>query len=380
MTVAVLIVGLRGATASTLVATAREPLATDTRFLLSESLWARPLHLPRLDELRFGGWDVVRESWPETFARHGVLPAREMADVWEAPAGLLQRDHAAASGEAEPDGVTGAALLDRLRGDIADFRAHAAASQVVLVYLATPALLPAPPQWPRDADQLRQMLDAGRFASAAPYYLAAAMLEGAAVVDYTASPTLEMPGMIDLARCCSVPVAGRDGSTGQTLLKSVLGATFAARRLAIAGWYSTNILGNHDGLVLDDPRYCEVKRRDKLDLLDPILGYSVSPHLVDIRYYPPAGDTKEAWDAIDFEGWHGCRGQLRVNWRCSDSLLAAPALIDLIRFSAHAARTGQSGVQTHLGVYFKHPLGTDERRYLELAGRLESFCRTGQAG
>ncbi len=123
-----------------------------------------------------------------------------------------------------------------------------------------------------------------------------------------------------------------------------------------------------------------MKRRDKTDLLEPILGYPVASHLVDIRHYLPAGDVKEAWDAIDLEGWHGCRGQLRIDWRCSDSLLAAPALIDLIRFSSHALHTGRSGIQQHLGMFFKHPLGTGERRYLELAARLERFCRSAGVG
>jgi myo-inositol-1-phosphate synthase len=377
MTVGVLLVGLRGATASTLVATAGA--GGGARFLLSEAPWAAGLGLPRLDELRFGGWDTRRETWPETLRRHGVLEPRDLDDVWEAPAALLARDHAAATGEAQPD-TSGATMLERLRADVSRFRADSGASQLVLVYLATPALLPPRPEWPRDADQLHAMLLAGGFASAAPYYLAAAMLEGAAVIDYTASPTLDMPGMIDLAARCRVPVAGRDGSTGQTLLKSVLAQTFATRRLTVAGWYSTNILGNHDGLVLQDERYVEVKRRDKTDLLEPILGYQVASHLVDIRHHLPAGDVKEAWDAIDFEGWHGCRGQLRIDWRCSDSLLAAPALIDLIRFSTHALRTGQRGIQQHLGMFFKHPLGTDERRYLELAARLERFCRSAGAG
>jgi myo-inositol-1-phosphate synthase len=170
------------------------------------------------------------------------------------------------------------------------------------------------------------------------------------------------------------PLAGRDGSTGQTLMKSVLAETFHTRRLDVRGWYSTNILGNHDGLVLQDERFADTKKIDKTALLSEIVGYPVDDHIVDIRYYRPAGDEKEAWDAIDFEGWYGCRGSLRINWRCSDSLLAAPAIIDLVRFMAHALATGAVGIQGHLGVFFKYALGTRERRYLQLARALAEFC------
>jgi myo-inositol-1-phosphate synthase len=224
-----------------------------------------------------------------------------------------------------------------------------------------------------------EALASNQFRTAAPYYFAAALLEGAAIADYTASATLEIPGLIALAQEQRCPVAGRDGSTGQTLLKSVLAETFATRRLRVRGWYSTNILGNHDGLVLQDERYADVKRYDKTALLEQILGYPIASHLVDVRHYLPAGDEKEAWDAIDFEAWYGGRGQLRLDWRCSDSLLATPPILDLIRFLAHAKRTGVSGLLPAMGVFFKPPLGTSERRYLHLFRALSEYCRASAA-
>lgn len=245
---------------------------------------------------------------------------------------------------------------------------------MIVTYLATPAMLPPRAEWPENADAFIDMLDRGAFATAAPYYMAAAIEEGAGIIDYTASATLEMPGLVALAEKEGVALAGRDGSTGQTLLESVLAETFATRHLQVRGWYSTNILGNHDGLVLQDPRYCDIKRIDKTALLDEIVGYQVPDHLVDIRYYRPAGDNKEAWDAIDFAGFFGCKGELRINWRSSDSLLATPAIIDLCRFLGHAMTRGARGIQSHLGVFFKYPLGTDERRYLRLARTLELHC------
>jgi myo-inositol-1-phosphate synthase len=380
--VGVLIVGLRGATASTLVSTALAPREGDgEKFLFSERPFAEPLGLPELEELAWGGWDLSRESWAETLSRHGVIaPEPEviarLAGTKEWPGVVLEEDHAAVAGEARPSGVDGPALVERLRAEVRSFARETGAEQLVLLNLGAPAKLPERELWPADERAFLGAIGSSLFRTAAPYYFAAALLEGAAVADYTASATLEIPGLIALAEARGCPVAGRDGSTGQTLLKSVLADAFATRRLRVRGWYSTNILGNHDGLVLQDERYADVKRYDKTALLEQILGYPVESHLVDIRYYLPAGDEKEAWDAIDFEAWHGGRGSLRLDWRCSDSLLATPPLLDLIRFLAHAKRTGRSGLLPALGVFFKHPLGTSERRYLHLARALEDYARS----
>jgi myo-inositol-1-phosphate synthase len=390
MKVGVLVVGHRGATASTTIAAtrlcARGELAP---FLLSESGAPARLPLPEPAAFAWGGWDpfAARESWAETLTRHGVLDLRRWPDLPERLACVkelepiaLARDHAVTSGETRLAGRRGAEILADLRRDIRAFREETGADHLVLLNISAPALLPPRERWPQDAGAFLEQLDAGVFESAPPYYVAAAILEGAAVADYTASATLEMPGLEDLARREGVPLAGRDGSTGQTLLKSVLAQTFVTRRLRVRGWYSTNILGNHDGLMLSDPRYCDVKKVDKTELLERILGYPVQAHLVDIRHYLPAGDEKEAWDAIDFEGLLGARGRLRLDWQCSDSLLAAPALIDLARFLGWAVAEGRSGVQPWLGVFFKYALGTPERRYLALAAELERFCREASPG
>lgn len=381
--VGVLIVGLRGATASTLIATAcPSDQREKNRYLITEKLRARGVVLPNVEDLVFGGWDVRRESWETTLAAHGVLPAHRQSalaaklgrEVSEWPGIALADDHAAVTGETTA--ARGIEALARLRADIRRFRIEREVEHVVLISLGAPAKLPPRAEWPTTAEAMIRALESGAIGSAMPYYFAAAMLEGCAVVDYTASSTLELPGMIALAEREKIPFAGRDGSTGQTLLKSVLSETFATRRLPIRGWYSTNILGNHDGLVLQDERYAEIKKHDKSALLEEILGYEVESHVVDIRYYLPAGDEKEAWDAIDFETWGGGRGQLRINWRASDSLLATPPILDLLLLTTHARAAGRTGVQTHLGLFFKNPLGTEERRYLHLARELDRFYTT----
>lgn len=377
MRVGVLFIGLRGATASTVVGTVAQATERDrARFLLSEEIAQAGVPLAGCEDLAFGGWDTFRESWAQTFERHGVLHGEQRAAAVRAaeraielPALALAEDHPAMTGEAGA-GVAGREALVRLREDIRGFRRQVEADLLVVVNLGGPARLPPASRWPRDAASFVEALERGVFRSSAPYYFAAAILEGAAVVDYTASETLEIPGLVALAEENRVPLAGRDGSTGQTLQKSVLAAMFRARRLDVEGWYSTNILGNHDGLVLQDERFVDVKRRDKTDLLDVILGYEVKSHLVDIRYFAPHGDNKEAWDAVELRGWCGSRARVRIDWHGSDSMLAAPAIVDLVRLMAHARHSGARGLQTHLGVFFKHALGTEERRFLSLHRKL----------
>lgn len=362
---------MRGATASTLIATASNPREGDAaRYLASEALD----DVPDVDTIVWGGWDPRQETWAETIARHGVLnethlAALERVHSFEAVA--LERDHTAVVEGTKPATESGRAIVDSLRSDIRAFREATGVDRIVVLHLGAPAILPPRDTWPETTGALLAAIDQTAFATAPPYYTVAAIEEGAAVVDYTASPTLEIPGLVRLAEERGVPIAGRDGSTGQTLLKSVLADAFRVRRLRVRGWYSTNILGNHDGFMLADERFAETKHLDKTELLERILGEPVEAHLVDIRYYGPAGDDKEAWDAVDFEGWAGMRGSLRINWRACDSLLATPALLDLVRFVAHAHERGRSGLVTELGAYFKYPLGTEERRYLQLARELE---------
>lgn len=379
MKVGVLIVGVRGATASTMIATATAPRGGDeSRYLLSAGPEASKLGMVPLEDLVFGGFDTQCETWAETLTRHGVLEPEVHAERLERSVDVLEAvsfeaDHATAVEGVRPPRASGLEVLEGLRRQIRGFEERSGVDRLILLHLGAPAVLPARELWPKTAQDLTTALGRGELQTAPVYYSVAAMLEGAAVIDYTASATLEIPGLLDLARARGVALAGRDGSTGQTLMKSVLAQTFATRKLEVRGWYSTNILGNHDGLVLSDERYADVKKVDKTALLEEILGEPVESHLVDIRHYLPAGDRKEAWDAVDFETWYGGSGELRINWRAGDSLLATPPILDLIRFTEYAQRTRASGLQTQLSVFFKHPLGTSERRYLELARDLQSY-------
>jgi myo-inositol-1-phosphate synthase len=170
------------------------------------------------------------------------------------------------------------------------------------------------------------------------------------------TPSLsKVPALEKLAERNGVPIAGDDGKTGQTLIKTVLAPAFAIRQLAVDGWYSTNILGNNDGLVLNDPGSNKTKVTSKSNVLDDILGYQVPDHQVHIHYYKPRGDAKEAWDSIDLSGFLGERMQLKVNFLCKDSILAAPLIVDVVRLLDLAARRGGRGIQKQMSLFFKAP-------------------------
>jgi myo-inositol-1-phosphate synthase len=193
-------------------------------------------------------------------------------------------------------------------------------------------------------------------------YAYAALKEGAPFINGAPNLTVDVPAMVELAHTAGVPIAGKDFKSGQTLLKTVLAPMLKARMLGLQGWYSTNILGNRDGEVLDDPDSFRTKEESKLGVLEHILQPSRYPqlygdihHKVRINYYPPRGDNKEGWDNIDIFGWLGYPMQIKVDFLCRDSILAAPMALDLVLFTDLAQRAGLRGVQEWLSFYFKSP-------------------------
>jgi len=197
--------------------------------------------------------------------------------------------------------------------------------------------------------------------SPAMKYLYLACKLGAGHVNFTPSLT-KVPALEALAESAGIPIAGEDGKTGQTLLKTALAPAFHVRQLKVEGWFSTNILGNNDGRVLDDPESNKTKVASKLSVLDEILGYEVTDHQVHINYYRPRGDEKEAWDNIDVLGFLGERMQIKINFLCKDSILAAPLVIDLVRLMDVAQRCGERGIQRQFSLFFKAPYHRDGER------------------
>lgn len=197
--------------------------------------------------------------------------------------------------------------------------------------------------------------------SPAMLYAYAAISEGIPYGNFTPSVSVDVPALIELAEHKRVPIAGKDGKTGQTFIKTVLAPALKARALKVEGWYSTNILGNRDGLALSNEDSLASKVKTKSSVLDDILGYDVEDHIVDIRYYRPRGDNKEAWDNIDITGFLGQPMQIKVNFLCKDSILAAPLAIEIARCLDLARQRGESGIQEQLSVFFKLPMSKSGR-------------------
>jgi myo-inositol-1-phosphate synthase len=197
--------------------------------------------------------------------------------------------------------------------------------------------------------------------SPALLYAYAAIAEGVPYGNFTPSVAADLPALIEFAEKQKVPIAGKDGKTGQTFIKTVIAPALRSRALKVQGWYSTNILGNRDGLALSNEDSLASKVKTKSSVLEDILGYEVEDHIVDIKYYRPRGDNKEAWDNIDISGFLGQPMQLKINFLCKDSILAAPLAIEIARCLDLAQRRGESGIQEQLSVFFKLPMSKNAR-------------------
>jgi myo-inositol-1-phosphate synthase len=254
-------------------------------------------------------------------------------------------------------------LAEAVRKDIRDFKAAHSCDRLVVIWCASTEVLLEPGPAHQDLDALEAAIDADD-KSIAPsmLYAYAALREGVPFINGAPNLTVDVPGMVELADAAGVPIAGKDFKSGQTLVKTVLAPMLKARMLGLRGWYSTNILGNRDGEVLEDPDSFRTKEETKLGVLDHILQPGLYPqlygdvqHQVRINYYPPRGDSKEGWDNIDIVGWLGYPMQIKVDFLCRDSILAAPLVLDLVLFTDLARRAELKGVQEWLSFYFKSP-------------------------
>jgi myo-inositol-1-phosphate synthase len=266
--------------------------------------------------------------------------------------------------------------IERVREDLERFGREADLDAMVMINLASTEAAPASGECLSSLDALEHALEVSdERISASVLYAYAAISSSVPHVNFTPSRTTDWPAMIQLARKHNVPICGKDGKTGQTLLKTALAPVFRDRNLGVEGWFSTNLLGNRDGLVLSDPKALQSKRATKSDVLDAILGYAVPDHQVHIHYYRPRGDAKEAWDSIDLVGFAGQRMQLKLNFLCRDSILAAPLAIELGRLANLAQLRALAGPIDGLGVFFKSPITTASRVEHDFARQQESFER-----
>ncbi|MCB9729966.1 MAG: inositol-3-phosphate synthase [Deltaproteobacteria bacterium] len=326
--------------------------------------------LAPLSDLAFAGWDVYPDDAYDAAARAQVLNPQDLSPL----ADFLHtvKPMKAAFDPAYVKRLDGPnvkpmkgkrELAEALRQDIRDAMAKAGASRAVMVWCGSTEIYLRPAACHESIESFEAGLDANDPAIApSQLYAYAAIMEGVPYANGAPNLSADSPALEQLAIERGVPVAGKDFKTGQTLMKTILAPGFKARMLAISGWFSTNILGNRDGEILDDPDSFKAKEVTKSGVLDTILQPELYPHLykdlyhkVRINYYPPRGDAKEGWDNIDIRGWLDYPMQIKVDFLCRDSILAAPIVLDLALFLDLASRSGRKGIQEWLSFYFKSP-------------------------
>ena len=327
--------------------------------------------LAGLEDLVFGAWDPVPDNAYQASLHCGVLDKHEhiepIADFLKAiepmPAVFEQAYVKRLEGKNVKTGTTKRDLAEQLRKDIRDFKAKHQCDRLVMVWCASTEVFIAPGPAHQSLEAFEKAMEAND-PSIAPsmLYAWASIMEGVPYANGAPNLSCDFPAIEQLAKAKGVAIGGKDFKTGQTMLKTVLSPMFKARMLGVAGWYSTNILGNRDGEVLDDPESFKTKEESKLGVLEHILQPKLYPdlyaemyHKVRINYYPPRGDNKEGWDNIDIFGWLNYPMQIKVDFLCRDSILAAPLVLDLALFFDLAQRAGMAGIQEWLSFYFKSP-------------------------
>ncbi|MDA8137094.1 MAG: inositol-3-phosphate synthase [Desulfobacteraceae bacterium] len=350
----ILVAGIKGAIGTTLSLAVAAMRNRDASILNSLTTAAKFANLGDPFQVQIAGWDTHADSIAEAIQRHGVVPE----SYWCPHAPFLSHVEI---GAAPPDNISLADQVEVIKQDMRLYMAHYPTAQPVLVNL-----LPA--AW--DVTQLHRMESLEELLKMKTpgipdlAYALSALLLGIPIVNFTPN-SIELPLICHEALQRGVPLAGRDGKTGQTFFKVVLASAFKSRALYVDGWYSLNILGNADGKNLMDPDRACGKLHNKTSLLDDILDYRVgehydeSSHKVRIDYYPPRGDAKEAWDVIDFKGLFGLPMSLRLNLQGRDSILAAPMVLDLARWAAALKNANISGPIADLGFFFKKPVGPE---------------------
>ena len=330
--------------------------------------------LAALDDLVFTGWDIFEDNMYEAASKAGVLDRYLLEQIKPFMQSIQPRkavfDHnyvKKIDGPNVKKGKNKMDLAEQLRDDIRQFRKTSGASRLVTIWCGSTETFIEPSEVHQSVKAFEKGL-AQNDENIAPsmIYAYAALSEGVPFANGAPNLTVDIPAIYELSRRNQAPICGKDFKTGQTLMKTILAPGFKARLLGVSGWYSTNILGNRDGEVLDDPGSFKTKEESKLGVLDHILQPELYPelykdifHKVRINYYPPRGDNKEGWDNIDIFGWLGYPMQIKVDFLCRDSILAAPIVLDLIMFLDLAQRTPELkgiGIQEWLSFYFKSPM------------------------
>ena len=326
-----------------------------------------------LDDIVFGTWDVYPQNafqsamYAEVLKEKDILPVKDELERIVPMKAAFDRNYAKRlDGDNVKECKTRWDMMNALREDIRKFKESNGCSRIVVLWAAsTEIYVPVNMEVHDTLAHLEQAMKDNDVRNIAPSmcYAYAALSEGAPFIMGAPNTTVDIPAMWELAEKTGMPIAGKDFKTGQTLVKSGFSPVISTRCLGLSGWFSTNILGNRDGLVLDEPDNFRTKEVSKLSTLETILKaedqpdlYSDYYHKVRINYYPPRNDNKEGWDNIDIFGWMGYPMQIKINFLCRDSILAAPLCLDLCLLSDLAARAGRSGIQRFLSFYLKSPM------------------------
>jgi myo-inositol-1-phosphate synthase len=329
--------------------------------------------MAQLNDIVFGAWDVYPANafqsamYAEVLKEKDILPVKDELEKIVPMKAAFDRDFAKRlDGSNVKECKDRWDMVEQLRADIRNFKKENGCSRVVVAWAASTEIYVAPNMEVHDTlEHLEAAMKADDRKNIAPSmcYAYAALSEGAPFIMGAPNTTVDIPAMWEMSEKLGLPIAGKDFKTGQTLVKSGFAPIIGTRCLGLSGWFSTNILGNRDGLVLDEPANFRTKEVSKLSTLESILEADKQPdlytdyyHKVRINYYPPRNDNKEGWDNIDIFGWMGYPMQIKINFLCRDSILAAPLLLDLCLLSDLAARAGRSGIQRFLSFFLKAPM------------------------
>ena len=326
--------------------------------------------LADLNDIVFGAWDIFNDNAFDAAMNAGVLDkdllnqvSEQLESLKPMPAVFEQNYVKRLHGENIKSGKTKMELAEQLVEDIAKFKREKGCDRLVMVWAASTEIYLEESAVHQSLEAFEKGLyDNDPAIAPSMIYAYAAIKSGIPFANGAPNLTVDIPALTKFAEAQKVPICGKDFKTGQTLMKTIIAPGLKARMLGLDGWYSTNILGNRDGEVLDDPENFKTKEESKLSVLEHILQPEVYPdlykdfsHVVRINYYPPRGDNKEGWDNIDIFGWLGYKMQIKIDFLCRDSILAAPLALDLALFMDLAHRAGLKGIQEWLSFYFKAP-------------------------
>lgn len=380
----VAIVGLGGAVATTAVAGTlliKKGLQDKKGLPLAQF---GDLDLTNYGSLKFNGWDIFDDNLYESAKKHAVLNPEQLEAIkndlqkitpWKA---ISNKNFCSGVTDNKGSSCSLRGQVKIIQNNLKEFSREINADVVVINLASTEHAVDVSDSIFKSIDAFEKALDADTDKiSPAMVYSYAAIDAGIPYANFTPSMAVDIPALIEFAMERNVPVAGKDGKTGQTFIKTVVAPSLKARALHVDGWFSTNILGNRDGQALDKPESLQSKINTKGSVLDACLDYKVENHIVHIHYYKPRGDDKEAWDNIDVSGFLGHKMQLKINFLCKDSILAAPLVIEIARCLNLASRRKEGGPLEAIGVFFKAPLTHDgripEHRFHEQQQELEEW-------